>query len=1149
MKHKIILIFLLNSIFLYSQPGIEKLNLSSFTPVVKISSTDIPKLVSKPFLTHPDLGVKTFRHPDCDNCIELIQHRDANSRLYVEENTNGSHFYQQKSYTPVNYKDEKEWWREIDYRLKPEGKEIFTARSQPSPVEINTGAGTYSIRNNEYVITLSEPEIILTDDHHTESVFSQPDWQNLTAGDDGIRIKNIYPDVDFVIIVGEGQAEAGFVINKPLKRKSGNITFRQKMTLNKKDLKYTLSENELNISTSNNTSLFNISKSFAYDPNGKILPMKTEADQNYISVSLSLEQMEKAEMQYPVFLDPLVTSQNSLAAGSIAGTKFGAVCWTNSCDYFLSVPSPPNATITNITQSFEYSTAGICTAQDGGYNIDFAGCTAPSGAVPVYTCPFNIAPFSCNYSNVSVPEFVSCFPPPQCAAGNLDFTLHFFRCNNDPDPTCAANCIRASQPWIMIIEGHTLELNFVTPSHQICTGQADTLVVVPEFGVPPYTYNWSPGGANTDSLAISPSTTTSYTVTVTDACGSTQTATTTVTLTSNTNPGFTIIPDTACAGDAISITANGAALATSYDWTLPGSDATGGAIDDAQNVTVQYPLQGTFPVTLHYTDGSCVFDSTLDVVITSQAVVDVSLNANPPTAICQNDTVVFTAVPVNGGTTPVYDWLVDNVLVQSGPADSLVTGQLSNGSLVQVIIHSNSTCVSLADDTASLFVAVTNPVATDVTVSPDTAVCPGSPVTFSASPVNGGAAPSYQWSVNGSNIPGATSASFNLNVSSSDTIVTVEMTSSLGCVIAQTVFDSSSVGLLSNVNAAVVLIANPNTQLCSGDTVTFTAQSQNGGNNPSFQFYINGIPSGASTSDSVFTYVPADGDSVSVQLVSNLPCVLTAIANDDELVSVSTSLIPIVNVTSFPPYACPGQQIVFTAHHTGGGSTPGFEWYVNNNAIFTGDSIFIFTVDSLSQNVKVILISSSPCSIVPSDTASMSLTILQPPVADFTYTDPAPGTFIYNLHFTDLSTDAVNYTWIFHDTNDTLYVREPDHLYSAAGTYEVTLAVQSNNGCTDTITYTIQIAEFISVFYPNAFTPNNDDINEFFAPIGASLGEYEMTIFNRWGQKIFTGDENTPWTGMTGTVPVPQGVYIYRIDLKAEKFEKRIVTGRVSVIY
>src|SRR5690606_31482814 len=127
--------------------------------------------------------------------------------------------------------------------------------------------------------------------------------------------------------------------------------------------------------------------------------------------------------------------------------------------------------------------------------------------------------------------------------------------------------------FIVNMEGRTLEANGITnnTTATICEGASATLTAGSgQYGIAPYTYSWSPGGQTTQSITVSPTSTASYTATVTDACGQIITNTYTLTVTPKNNPGFTISPNPACAGQGITMTASG--TGTAYNWQTPSAN-------------------------------------------------------------------------------------------------------------------------------------------------------------------------------------------------------------------------------------------------------------------------------------------------------------------------------------------------------------------------------------------------------------------------------------------------------------------------------------------------------------------------------------------------------------------------------------------------
>jgi gliding motility-associated-like protein len=94
--------------------------------------------------------------------------------------------------------------------------------------------------------------------------------------------------------------------------------------------------------------------------------------------------------------------------------------------------------------------------------------------------------------------------------------------------------------------------------------------------------------------------------------------------------------------------------------------------------------------------------------------------------------------------------------------------------------------------------------------------------------------------------------------------------------------------------------------------------------------------------------------------------------------------------------------------------------------------------------------------------------------------------------------------------------------------------VVATNVCgTDSASFNIEIDEFgCFVIFPNAFSPNGNLVNDIFRPIGNVLEFLEMNIYNRWGERIFTGPAAAGWNGEIQGVPAPQGVYYYNVTYR-----------------
>ena len=87
------------------------------------------------------------------------------------------------------------------------------------------------------------------------------------------------------------------------------------------------------------------------------------------------------------------------------------------------------------------------------------------------------------------------------------------------------------------------------------------------------------------------------------------------------------------------------------------------------------------------------------------------------------------------------------------------------------------------------------------------------------------------------------------------------------------------------------------------------------------------------------------------------------------------------------------------------------------------------------------------------------------------------------------------------------------------------------------------------IFYPNAFTPNHDLVNDEFLIKGIFLEQYSILIFNRWGEKIFESSNiDQAWDGTYQGKPVPEGVYVFQVNGVGHNGNPVHKTGTVTLI-
>lgn len=106
--------------------------------------------------------------------------------------------------------------------------------------------------------------------------------------------------------------------------------------------------------------------------------------------------------------------------------------------------------------------------------------------------------------------------------------------------------------------------------------------------------------------------------------------------------------------------------------------------------------------------------------------------------------------------------------------------------------------------------------------------------------------------------------------------------------------------------------------------------------------------------------------------------------------------------------------------------------------------------------------------------------------------------------------------------------------YSSHTAGRIAIVGVGENGCSDTVYLNIPLCIFPSeqsAYFPNAFSPNQDVLNPTFGPVGTYIVQYQMEIFNRWGELLYRTEDGTPWNGMYQNSPAQEGVYVYKINL------------------
>lgn len=303
------------------------------------------------------------------------------------------------------------------------------------------------------------------------------------------------------------------------------------------------------------------------------------------------------------------------------------------------------------------------------------------------------------------------------------------------------------------------------------------------------------------------------------------------------------------------------------------------------------------------------------------------------------------------------------------------------------------------DMTGAATISITPTVTPTVSISSsdgDTA-CAGASVVFTAAPVNGGAAPAYEWRVNGGAVAG-TAGAYTLTPANGD-VISVEMTSNATCALPTTASSSFAITVLPMLTPTISLNAAPGNTVCQYSTVIFVAAGTNGGTSPVYTWMKNGTPIPSATG-TVYSMAPADNDMISVKLNSSYGCVTANdIASNTITMDVNPAYLPAVSLSVSPAHTtAAGQTVTINATVSAGGPAPTYQWIKNGVAI-NGATNSSYTSSSFANgdSVAVVVFGTGMCSFSTFNSVILHRTTAVNELANITDVviapNPSSGTF------------------------------------------------------------------------------------------------------------------------------------------------------------
>lgn len=475
-------------------------------------------------------------------------------------------------------------------------------------------------------------------------------------------------------------------------------------------------------------------------------------------------------------------------------------------------------------------------------------------------------------------------------------------------------------------------------------------------------------------------------------------------------------------------------------------------------------------------------------------------------------------VVTSGGTAP-NQYRVDGGAYQVSPT---FTG-LGGGPVTVDVMDANG-CMATGD----AFLAEADPLV--LIMGPDTTICLGGEAVLCPT-ISGGTAPyTYIWD----GVPGAVCLT-----TSTIGVHSLEVEDVNGC---------TSELLDQTVNQYVPLSVTSSsaTTICPGAEIVIAGEAAGEGPSGYTYEWTNDVD-GTTMTGPFHTVTPETTTTYTLTVSSG--CENTATTT----VTISTFPLPSLGFTADRYEGCQPLPVNFESS-ADPALVSEIRWEFGDG--FTDDGLspsHVYT-DPTCYDVNLRITTVDGCVI--DSTYTDPICVWQVPTAEFSYSPTQPDILEPTVYFTNLSEDASSYDWSFGDGSVSSEF-EPFRTYPADGNrnYEVELIASTDKGCADTTTQIITIREVVLFYIPNVFTPDGDLFNEDYGPTfipGFNPLDYQLTIFNRWGELVFESyDWTYRWDGSYGAGGplVQDGTYVWQITFREEGTDvKHKHYGHVSIL-
>lgn len=382
-----------------------------------------------------------------------------------------------------------------------------------------------------------------------------------------------------------------------------------------------------------------------------------------------------------------------------------------------------------------------------------------------------------------------------------------------------------------------------------------------------------------------------------------------------------------------------------YQWLINGNVVSGyntasfnyNAFNDGDALQCRITYTGN--------GSNCILPSTVlsdPVTINVAPLVTPSIAiADAPPAVCTGSAINLTANYLNSGSSPTFQWFLNNVAIVGATSASLTdyTAFSAGTNIFKVVMTSNASCRTIDEVETEVEITANDEITPSLMIStPTTEICSGSEIAFSVDALfGGGLAPALQWRINGLDISGETGMSFLTNSLSDGDEVDCQLTSNDACATVSTVYsDAIVMQVTETLEPQITLISDlSQNNICQNTQIHFTTTTTNGGLAPQYSWFVNGtIVPDSIAAGFIFNSETPGNYSIAVSLNSSETCTTeNPVLSDDISFTVLPELPVVITINANPTSVCEGSTVTINCQSSNPGPNPSYAWYRNGNLL------------------------------------------------------------------------------------------------------------------------------------------------------------------------------------------------------------------------